>query len=171
VAKLSDLAEHSQGIQPWAEGLFRGKRRVPRAQLPYERRFPRVSRLRRVQTSAVFGEENEKGPGRGFQKRLEGIVYSCTYSTRCGHSAALAPGGGMVGGGCAIFGLQLFFDDYLNNVKQTRLTVGCRVRDDKNRRTTICDIRHRFTDARLLKFIHMLTCARHCSTVRSMIFL
>lgn len=72
MAELSDLTEHSQGVQPRAEGLFRGKRRVPRAQLSHERRFPRVGRLRRVQASAVFGEENEKRSRRGFQKRLEG---------------------------------------------------------------------------------------------------
>jgi len=72
VAELPDAAQHSQGIQPQAEGLFGGKRRISRTQLSHERRFPRVGRLRRVQTGAVFGEEDEKRPGRGFQKRLEG---------------------------------------------------------------------------------------------------
>jgi len=72
VAKLSDAAQHSQGVQPRAEGLFRGQRRISRAQLSHERRFPRVGRLRCVQAGAVLGEEDEKRPGRGFQKRLEG---------------------------------------------------------------------------------------------------
>jgi len=72
VAKLSDAAQHSQGVQPRAEGLFRGQRRISRAQLSHERRFPRVGRLRCVQAGTVLGEEDEKRPGRGFQKRLEG---------------------------------------------------------------------------------------------------
>jgi len=72
VAELPDAAQHSQGVQPRAERLFRGQRRISRAQLSHERRFPRVGRLRRVQAGAVLGEEDEKGPGRGFQKRLEG---------------------------------------------------------------------------------------------------
>jgi len=72
LAELPDSAQHSQVIQPRAEGLFRGQRRISRAQLSHERRFPRVGRLRRVQAGAVLGEEDEKRPGRGFQKRLEG---------------------------------------------------------------------------------------------------
>lgn len=75
MAKLPDPTEYPQGVQSRIERLLRGKRRIPRAQLSHERRFPRVGRLRRVPTSAVFGEENEKGSRRGFQKRLEGKYF------------------------------------------------------------------------------------------------
>lgn len=72
MAELPDFAQHPQRVQPRTERLLGGKRRIPRAQLSHERRIPRVRGLRRVPTGAVFGEENEEGPRRGLQKRLEG---------------------------------------------------------------------------------------------------
>lgn len=78
VAELSDIAEHPQRIQSRTEGFLRGQRRIPSAQLSHERRFSRVGGLRRVQTSAVFSEKNEKRSRRRFQKRLEGMK-NCTF--------------------------------------------------------------------------------------------
>lgn len=72
MARLPDFAQHPQRVQPRAERLLGGKRRIPRAQLSHECRVPRFRGLRRVPTGAVFGEENEEGRRRGLQKRLEG---------------------------------------------------------------------------------------------------
>lgn len=84
MAQLSDPAEHPQGVQPRAEGLLGGQRRIPRPQLSHERRLPRVGRLRRVQTGPVSGEENEKRPRRGLQKRLEGKRACPVWILNCG---------------------------------------------------------------------------------------